>query len=198
MKLEIRRHESIDSSLRVQILDGGRTSHVDDVYVLHRGRTPLWQVAVSWGEHSNVPFREELVWASGGVAVIGGGAAVHFLDLESGAAKSRLEVSCLFGGLALDEGEPLLRNEALYVLGWTDIIAIEPTLQRRWWARDVALDGVTFRDAAGPVIRFGVEMDPPGGWFDIEVDASTGQELSRKPAFTDGYIGIYGSGREIS
>ena len=194
MSLEIRRRHSIDSTVGVQVLDGGRADHFDDIYVLLRDGAPCWQVATCWGEHAHVPFREELIWKSGGVAVIGGGAVVHFLDLESGAAKSRLDIPCLFGHLAVDEGEPPFRTEALYVLGWTDIIAIDATLQTRWWARDVAVDGVTFREAAGPVVRFGVEMDPPGGWFDLEVDAKTG----RKPAFTDDYVGIYGSGRETS
>jgi hypothetical protein len=55
------------------------------------------------------------------------------------------------------------------------------------------VDGVLFKDPAGSRLRFSVEMDPPGGWFDLELDAVTGRELSRTPNFTDGYVGLYGS-----
>lgn len=49
------------------------------------------------------------------------------------------------------------------------------------------MDGIVFREVSGPLVGFGVEMDPPGGWFAIEVDARTRRELSRTP----GYDGIY-------
>lgn len=126
------------------------------------------------------------------MAVGGGGAAVHFLDLQNGARRGLLEVPCLFGHLELDEGELGHRPEVLYVLGWTDIVAIDPRLHVRWWARNVAVDGVIFYDATGANLRFGVEMDPPGGWFRIEIDAETGRELSRVPNFTEDYNGLYG------
>jgi hypothetical protein len=193
MKVEVRR-QGLDAGLGVHAPDSRRRQRLDDTYVLFRDNKPCWQAVTTWGEHGWVPFREELVWDSAGVAVVGGGAAVHFLDLANGAPRWRLEVPCLFGNLELDQGEPGHRPEALYVLGWTDIIAVDPTLQIRWSARDVAVDGVIFYDAAGPILRFGVEMDPPGGWFQIELDAQTGRELSRTPNFSSDYSGLYGSG----
>ena len=164
-----------------------------DTYTLQSEGTALWQIDVDWGEHAHVPFREQLVWESAGVAVLGGGAAVYFLDLATGAVRSRLDLPCRFGHLALDPGEQHLRGEQLYVMGWTDIAAVAPSLEVRWWLRAVAVDGIVFREASGPLVGFGVEMDPPGGWFDIEVDARTGRELARTAAFTPGYRGIYGN-----
>jgi len=162
------------------VIEPARVDAFDDVYVLFDGESPRWQTVIRWGEHAHVPFREELVWEAAGVAVVGGGAAVYFLDLTSGALRHRLDVPCLFGHLALDHGEAGVRGEALYVLGWTDAIAIAPSLQTRWWARNLAVDGVVFHETAGALIRLGVEMDPPGGWFEIEVEAATGRELSRR------------------
>lgn len=107
----------------------------------------------------------------------------------------RLDVPCLFGHLALDPGEEGVRPETLYVLGWTDAIAIDPSLETRWSARDLAVDGITFNGVSGPLIRLSVEMDPPGGWFEIELDSATGHERSRAEAFSDDYLGIYGGPR---
>lgn len=195
-KFELRRQAHTEPTLAVRVLDAGRGQQFDDAYVLLRDGTPIWQVVTSWSEHN--PFREELIWESRGLAVIGGGAAVHFLDLETGAPRFRLEIPCLFCDLALDEAAPDVRPEALYVLGWTDIVAIEPTLAVRWWARDVAVDGIVFCEPAGGVLRFHAEMDPPGGWFEVEVDVLTGRELSRKPEFNEDYLGLYGSGSKQS
>lgn len=194
MAVELRRQHSVDPALGVRVLDRGRSDQFDDAYVLVRDGKACWQVVISWGENAFVPFREELVWPSVGLAVIGGGAAVHFLELETGAPRHRLEVPSWFGGLGLDEGELGLRLETLYVLSWTDVIALDTALQTRWWARNIAVDGVIFQDPKGSVVRFSAEMDPPGGWFNVELDAMTGRELSRTPNFTDDYVGIYGSG----
>jgi hypothetical protein len=195
VRFEIRRQPRIEPALDARVLDVG-PGEFDDAYVLLRDGVPRWQVVTSWGEHRHVPFREELVWESRGLAVIGGGAAVHFLDLETGYPRFRLEIPSLFCDLALDDVAPSSRPDTLYVLGWTDIVAVEPTLTIRWWARDVAVDGLIFQEPVGPVLHFGAEMDPPGGWFDVEIDAVTGRELSRKPAFTEDYLGIYGCGTE--
>jgi len=189
MPLTLRRTDSIHGSLDLITLDG-TPGVFDDVYLCETEEGPRWQAATSWGENANVPFREELVWASAGVAVIGGGGRVYFLDLDSGQERSRLDMPCLFGHFVLDAGGGQ-RTETLYVLGWTDIIAVKPTLETKWSMQDVAVDGVTFKGADGAALRFAVEMDPPGGWFEVEVDAATGRELSRTSAFTDGYEGIY-------
>jgi hypothetical protein len=190
MSFEIKREGHLDPRLLVHGLAGASVDRFDDAYVLVRDGAPQWQVAVCWGENRHYPFRAELVWETAGVVVIGGGTHVYFLDAGTATETARLEIPCGFGHLELDPGEPPARQEALYVLGWTDIVAVERTLATRWWARDVAVDGVVFVSAAQSKLTFSVEMDPPGGWFQIELDATTGNELARRPAFTEDYRGL--------
>lgn len=105
-----------------------------------------------------------------------------------------------FGHLALavvpalaagaDEGELLL------ILGWNDVHAIARDLSTRWIARDVAVDGLVFGAVDGSLLAVHAEMDPPGGWFAVTLDARDGRELGRQPAFTPGYVGLYGAAEE--
>lgn len=145
---------------------------------------PAWQVVVSWGEHGHVPFHEEVQWPDAGVVAIGGGAHVYFLALDTGELRRELPLPCRFGHLAL-------AGDALYVLGYTDIVAIDAKLATRWWARGVAVDGIVFDEATPSIVRVAAEMDPPGGWFDVTLDATTGAELTRTPAFSDDYSGRF-------
>ncbi|MCE9577365.1 MAG: hypothetical protein K8W52_29725 [Deltaproteobacteria bacterium] len=186
MAIEILRGVPLDPARPVLTLGDGPP---DDTYALVEDGVMRWQAAVGWGDHRHVPFREELIWPSIDAVVIGGGDHVHVLDRATGAVRARIAVPSLFGGLALDPGEPPHRPEALFIAGWRDLIALEPTLAIRWHATDLAIDGVIVHDVVGTVVRIGCEMDPPGGWFDVEVDALTGRELGRRPAFTEDYVG---------
>lgn len=160
----------------------------DDAYVCHRDGEPQWQVLVSWQAHAGVPFRAEVCWEAAGIAALGGGSAVHLVALASGAPVGRIDLPSGFGHLGLNE-----RDGELSALGWTEIVAIDQTLAVRWRARDVAVDGLVYRGSRDGVLHVAAEMDPPGGWFDVTLDAATGRELSRRPAFTEGYRGIHGT-----
>jgi hypothetical protein len=181
---ELARSRRIDGRVVARPIAPARVDAFDHAYVMLADGVPSWQVILSWGEHAAVPFREEAIWPAAQVAVIGGGGIVHFLDLETGASRHQLELPCRFGHLAL-------ADDTLFILGWTDLIAIERTLDTRWWARDVAVDGIVFDSVTGPFVRIAAEMDPPGGWFDVTLDAATGREIARHPAFSDDYAGIY-------
>jgi hypothetical protein len=63
-------------------------------------------------------------------------------------------------------------------------------------ARDVAVDGLTGADGChdGGVLIVNAEMDPPGGWFEVVLDARSGRDLGRTPSFSPGYVGVYGVG----
>ncbi len=176
MAIEILRGVALDPARPVLAL-GHRAP--DDTYALVEDGAVRWQAAVSWGDHRNVPFREELIWPSADAVAIGGGDHVHILDLATGAPRAGIAVPSLFGGLSLDPGEPPHRPEALFIAGWRDLLALEPSLSIRWHATDLAIDGVIVHDVVGTVVRVSCEMDPPGGWFDVELDALTGRELRR-------------------
>jgi hypothetical protein len=194
MRWQVTRAPAPLPSLAARALGGARPDDFHDAYVVTEAGVPCWQALVHWGEHAHVPFREECVWPGAGVVAIGGGGAVHCLRTADGEPRGRLDVADRFGHLALDAGEPGARAEALYVLGWHHAYAVGPDLKVRWQARDLAVDGIVFRDAAGPTIVVSAEMDPPGGWFEVELDAATGRELARRPDFLEGYVGIYGAG----
>ena len=61
--------------------------------------------------------------------------------------------------------------------GGTDVIAIEPSLRIRFWSRNLAVDGLEYRGASGQEVRFAAEMDPPGGWVPLALDAHTGARV---------------------
>ena len=97
-----------------------------------------------------------------------------------------------FGELSLQRVEG---TEWLFVLGWRDVHAFTPDLEEQWVSRDVAVDGITDGTVEGSVLHVHAEMDPPGGWFSVQLDVRTGRELAR-PAFTEEYVGLYGAGKK--
>jgi hypothetical protein len=126
------------------------------VYTVRRGDDVIWTVGVDFGEASHVPFREEVFWEAAGVVVIGGGAAVHFFDAQSGVLRAKIDVPCYFGHLALARIPTTTGSaeELLLILGWTDVYAIDSRLETRWVARDIAVDGIVFGEVRdGAVIR---------------------------------------------
>jgi hypothetical protein len=67
----------------------------------------------------------------------------------------------------------------LYVLGFRRVFAIGPDLGVPWISDQIAVDGVTGGEIVDGRLQVAAEMDPPGGWVDVELDLATGLELSR-------------------
>ena len=145
-----------------------------------RYRYGSWEVTIDGDPDI---FTAELVWAE--QAVIGRGSAVHFLELSTGKLLQKVEVSGYFGHLETWE-------DRLFVCGMRDLHLFAPPRRELWCARDIAVDGITSPTVEGSIVRVHCEMDPPGGWFDVELDLETGRELGRKPDFSEGYEGFYG------
>ncbi len=119
------------------------------------------------------PFREEVVWEAARVVVIGAGDAVLFLELATGAIRKHVRLGDdLFGHLSI-------QDDALYVLGYTRVFAIGADLVTRWISDPLAVDGITGGEIVDGRLQVSAEMDPPGGWVDVELDPATGVELSR-------------------
>lgn len=133
-----------------------------------RGAT-LWTVELPLDMNGS-PFREAALWPAASAVVVAGGPTIHFLSPESGAVVTTLLFDDdLFGGLGPTAGD------VLYILGWRHVTAVDKTLAVRWVSRDVAVDGITLRDLDGDRILLSAEMDPPGGWINVELDAVTGR-----------------------
>ena len=150
-----------------------RIERTGDSYVARDASGPLWTIELRL-DMSGTPFREEAVWTAAGVVAIGGGPVVHFVAAASGAIVKSLSLGDdLFGHFAPAD------DDVLYILGWRHVFAIDSELAVRWVSRDVAVDGITWHERDGDRIRLSAEMDPPGGWVDVELDAVTGRELAR-------------------
>jgi len=150
------------------------------------GGEPRWSVRVDPSALRRACFREAFLWQPAGVACVGAAEHVWLFDLASGALRMQLNLNDFhpsafsqfghFGHAALTDGTDLL-----FVLSYTDVIALDASLSIRWIARDVAIDGLTGAHgcALDDVLIVHAEMDPPGGWFDVALDARTGRELGR-------------------
>ena len=145
-----------------------------DLYVARDANgESIWSVELPL-DMTGPPFREEILWPAAGVVVIAGGPAVHFLSPESGAILKTLSLDDdLLGHCGPTD------DDVLYILGWRHVIALDKTLAVRWASRDVAIDGLTWTGRDGDRIQLSAEMDPPGGWVDVELDSLTGREVSR-------------------
>ena len=146
----------------------------------------LWTIEIDASAIEDACFCEAFLWQPGGVACLGAAEHVWLFDLTSGAPRQRLDLGEIhgarpslfghFGHATLGDGTALL-----IVLGYTDVLALDASLSIRWTARGVAVDGITGADGCEPgdLLILHAEMDPPGGWFEVTLDARTGRELRR-------------------
>ena len=154
-----------------------------------------WSVRLEASALADACFREAFLWRPGGVACVGAGEHVWLFDLASGVLCLHLDIGRSgfghFGHATLGDG-----TELLLVLACTDVIAIDASRSIRWTARNVAIDGITGADGChdGDRLVVHAERDPPGGWFEVTLDARTGRELATAPSFSPGYVGRYGVG----
>jgi hypothetical protein len=124
-------------------------------------------------DDSGNPFCEVVTWPAASVLAIGAGDVVSFLGSDAAAPTRQLPLGDdFFGHFGIGDG-------LLYVLGWRHVVAVGPDLAVRWVARDVAIDGIVWQGCDGDRVKVSAEMDPPGGWVDVVLDAATGRELGR-------------------
>lgn len=152
-----------------------KIERIADTYVARdAGDETLWSVELRL-DTGGTPFREEVVWPAASVVAIAGGPTVHFLSRDSGVVLKSLSLDDdLFGHFGPTD------RDVMYILGWRNVIAVDKTLAVRWVCRDVAVDGITWRGENGTSILLSAEMDPPGGWVDVALDAVTGREIARE------------------
>ena len=171
----------------------------DGSCALRAGDVEHWRVPLNRGDAAGWnPFSEAIVWRSADKVIAAAGDRVHVLELSTGECVTTLDlVSDLFGHLAVAAVTQAGRTtELLFVLGWTGIRCYDVEFSLRWHAQNVAVDGITFDEVEGSVVRVQAEMDPPGGWFAVSLDATTGQEIERRPDLLPGYVGPYGQGSD--
>ena len=143
--------------------------------IARAGTRERWSIDVGDDRAGN-PFCEALHWPVAGVVALGLAQRVVFLAPATGDELSRLTLGTpdggdFFGHLAIgDDG-------ALYVLGWRDVVAVAPSRKVRWIARGVAIDGILWREQRGGQLLLDAEMDPPGGWVPVVLDAATGRRV---------------------
>lgn len=142
----------------------------------HEGDRALWTIALPI-DTDGTPFREAIAWPAAEVVAIGADQQVDFHAIATGAIVASIALGAdgagdHFGHVALGD------DDMLYVLGWRHVIAVAPSLAIRWIARDIAVDGIIWRDQRGPHLRLSAELDPPGGWVDVTLDAATGEPIS--------------------
>ncbi|MBL8622201.1 MAG: hypothetical protein JNK64_12885 [Myxococcales bacterium] len=146
-------------------------------FTAHDAGGELWSVELGDGRDGN-PFREAVHWPAAGVVAIGLDQRVVFVAADSGMVVSTLTLGTpdggdFFGHLAIGD------DATLYVLGWRDVVAVAPTRAVRWIARGVAIDGIIWREQRGDHLLLDAEMDPPGGWVSVVLDATTGRPVER-------------------
>lgn len=130
----------------------------------------VWRIELAL-DMSGTPFREELVWPAASVVAIAGGPSVHFVAAASGAIVKTLSLAGdLFGHFG-----PV--DDVLYILGWRNVVAVDSTLEVRWVSHDLAIDGIVWKSSNDERIELAAEIDPPGGWVDVDLDVATGKIL---------------------
>lgn len=109
---------------------------------------------------------------------IGAGACAQFVDEESERVVKTIELGPgdegdWFGHFGEDIGD------TLFVLGWQNVTAIDARLAVKWVSRNVAIDGITGGRVESGRLFVSAEMDPPGGWVDVELDVVNGRQWRR-------------------
>jgi hypothetical protein len=139
-----------------------------------QNRHALWADALAvHALLSDSAFHEHVFWPAASVIAVGAEASVELFDAGTGALVKSVSLDGdRFGHFGPPQGE------VLYVLGWRDVTAIGRALEVAWRSVDVAIDGILWRGQSGGRIQLSAELDPPGGWVDVELDMATGRKLT--------------------
>lgn len=137
-----------------------------------QNRDAFWRDALAYHGLLSEAFCERIFWEAAEVLAIGFEHTVELVDPDSGDLVRAISLgNDMFGHFGPADGD------VLYVLGWRDVVAIERTFDVKWRSMNVAVDGITWRGRDADRIQLSAEMDPPGGWVDVELDADTGRRL---------------------
>lgn len=143
------------------------------VAAVKRDGQVLWRL-----DRQGNPFVSAIYWTTARVVAIGAGKCVQFVDDKSGRMVGMIELGVgdegdWFGNFGEDV------EDTLYVLGWTDITAVDAQLSVKWVSNNVAVDGIIGGRCEDGRLLVSAEMDPPGGWEDVALDVETGCVTSR-------------------
>jgi hypothetical protein len=132
----------------------------------------LWEAAVYW-EPAGYHKAAWVGWPEAGVILLGGGAELFALDLETGGVRHHQMLDSYFMRLAFTPD-----RTRLLVLDGTSVAALDMSL-KELWRTPVAVDGIILRDLDDERVYIDAELDPPGGWKPLVLDARTGQLIER-------------------
>lgn len=147
----------------------------DTVRLMH-GDSPLWSI-----DCNGNPFFGLVSWPAARVVAIGAGSEVQLIDEENARLLYRIDLASgdvpdRFGQF----GEQ--PTDRLFVLGWRNVVCVDTSLAVSWIRESVAVDGITWVGLAAGHVHLSAEIDPPGGWVPIALDAASGHEVSTRPS----------------
>ena len=171
--IEIKRIKKPTASDIDQWIGGleGTDLETRSVYRLSKNGSVVWCVAIAFDAGV---FKEEIVWLKAGGAAIGGGDDLYVLSLTDGAILFHHKLNGYFGQMCLSPDKV-----SLYVSGATDLLALTTSLETAWYKKNLAVDGIIFDKISESVLHLSTEVDPPGGWEKVTVDATNGKEIDR-------------------
>jgi hypothetical protein len=133
----------------------------DCFVVIEDGDNPRMRIDIYGDSHS--AFCDVLFWK--GFVVIGWDYDVHFVDMESGNAKT-ISLGSYFGHLYSTES-------FLLAASGENLFLFDEKAQLQWISNELGIDGVVVNDIDAQFIYGEGEWDPPSGWkpFRVKVDS---------------------------
>lgn len=123
-------------------------------------------------ESEELCFRDDAVLVED-TLFVGAGHRVAVVDLCSRAVRD-LELDAYFVDFhPLPDGVLAATGSSLYRIDRSGAI--------RWWARNLAVDGVRVQEVRDGEVRGEAEMDPPGGWRPFALALDTGRITTTGP-----------------
>jgi hypothetical protein len=164
-------HAASDSWVGIKTVRVGRIPErlpSPDLYAMVlQGDEPLLNIEIYKSPNEYSAFKAAALWK--GFAAIGFGERLYLVNLDS---QQVLEFSLdgYFGQLQVNDNQ-------LLVASAQNVIALDPSGAKLWQSAELGIDGVVLHEANANEIRGSGEWDPPGGWKEFRLSASTGRVL---------------------
>ncbi|MGC4405142.1 hypothetical protein [Methyloversatilis sp. MC4-4] len=159
------------SWLRVQTVRAGhvpaRLPTPDAYAMVEQAGEPLLKIEVYRAQDEGTAFEAAVLWKE--FAAVGFGERLYLVSLSSHQVVE-FPLDSYFGCLYAN-GDQLLVASAQRVM------AIDVTGEILWQSEELGVDGVVFHEVNQNEIRGAGEWDPPGGWKEFRLSASTGHVL---------------------